>query len=148
MSDILKVLKREGVPYVYDPENTEELTEEQDSLPQEGDWVEYVTGTSIVRYEWHEPVPEEPEVIPSIRKITKRSFMQRFTQPERTAVRNSPDDIVIDVYEDLSFASNVDLDLEDIENALLYFVALGILVEARVAEILVDGTEAEAYRGI
>ena len=76
--------------------------------------------------------------------ITKRSFMQRFTQPERTVIRKSTDDIVIDVHEDLKIASNVDLSLEDIRNALNYFVSIGILEAPRVDELLVDGTEAEA----
>ncbi len=77
--------------------------------------------------------------------ITKRSFMQRFTQPERIAIRKSADDIVIDIHEDLKIASNVDLELVAIRSSLDYFVSVGILETSRVDEILVEGTEAEAY---
>lgn len=83
-----------------------------------------------------------------IRKITKRAFLQRFTQPERTAIRKSTDDIVIDVHEDLKLASFVDLDLQDLRNVLAYFVSISILVPERVDELLVDGTEEEKYRGV
>lgn len=82
-----------------------------------------------------------------VRKITKRAFLQRFTQPERTAIRNSTDDIVIDVHEDLKLASFVDLDLTEMHNALDYFIALGILAPERKDQLIVDGTQAEKYRG-
>lgn len=90
----------------------------------------------------------DPIVIPGIRKITKRAFMQRLTQPERTLIRKSTDDIVIDVHEDLKIASFVDLDLTGLQAALGYFVTIGILTESRVPEILVDGNEEEKYRGV
>ena len=139
MSRLIRVLERNGSPYVYD---------EETALPQEGDWVEVTQGTSIIKHTWHEEVPEETQAALKIRKITKRSFMQRLTQAERIDIRNSVDDIVIDIHEDLKISSNVDLDIPEIEQALLYFVAVGILVETRIVELLVDGTEAEAYRGI
>ena len=79
----------------------------------------------------------------AIRKITKRSFMRRFTQAERIAIRKSTDDIVIDIYEDLKATSNVDLDLQDTIDALAYLTSVGILASGRKDEILIDGTEDE-----
>ena len=71
-----------------------------------------------------------------IRKITKRAFMQRFTQPERTAIRNSTDDIVIDIYEDLQSVNNVELDHQDTIKAIAYLTVVGILTAGRDTEIL------------
>jgi hypothetical protein len=79
----------------------------------------------------------------AIRKISKRAFMRRFTQAERIAIRKSTDDIVIDIHEDLKATSNVDLDLQDTEDALAYLTSVGILVSGRKDEILIDGTEDE-----
>jgi hypothetical protein len=81
--------------------------------------------------------------VAAIRKISKRSFMQRFTQPERTAIRKSLDDIVIDIYEDLQAVNNVDLDHPDTAASLGYLTSAGILVDGRTAEILVNGSESE-----
>ena len=148
MSENTKVLKRGGVPYVYDPENIEGLTEEESAVPQDTDWIEVSNGTSIRRYTWHTPVEPEAYIPPPIRLITKRSFMKRLSQPIRTAIRKSTDDIVIDIYEDLMIASNVNLDLDDVENALLYLAASGILDETTIPTILADGLESEAYRGL
>ena len=79
----------------------------------------------------------------AIRKITKRAFMRRFTQSERIAIRNSSDDIVIDIHEDLKSAINVSLDLQDTIDSLAYLVSVSILTSDRPAEILIDGTEDE-----
>lgn len=79
----------------------------------------------------------------AIRKITKRAFMQRFTQSERVAIRKSTDDIVEDIHEDLKATNNVDLDLTDTQNALGYLVSVAILAPQRVAEILADGAQNE-----
>lgn len=86
-------------------------------------------------------VPNDAVVTPvTIRKITKRAFMQRFTQAERIAVRNSTDDIVIDIYEDLKIAEFVDLDLDVTSQGLAYLESIGILESGRVDELLADGT--------
>ncbi len=79
----------------------------------------------------------------TIRKITKRAFMRRFTQAERIAIRASVDDIVIDIHEDLKATNNVDLDLADTANALSYLVSAAILTSDRPDEILTDGTQEE-----
>ena len=49
---------------------------------------------------FHEDIEDQaPPVPPAIRRITKRAFMKRFLQSERIAIRNSTDDIVIDIYD-------------------------------------------------
>ena len=94
---------------------------------------------------WEQKAYSVPVVAPviAIRKITKRAFMQRFTQPERTLIRKSVDDIVIDIYEDVQSVNNVDLDMTDTVNALAYLESIAILTVGRSAEILVDGTAGE-----
>mgnify|MGYP003667154626 CR=1 FL=1 len=79
-----------------------------------------------------------------IRTITKRSFMRRFDQTERIAIRNSTDDIVIDIYEDLKIASNVNLDLQDTIDALNYLDSQGLLTVSTIEELLIDGTQEES----
>ena len=69
-------------------------------------------------------------------KITKRAFMQRFTQPERTDIRKSTDDIVIDIYEDLQAVNSVELTMQDTINAIAYLTAVGILAIGRDTDIL------------
>ncbi len=69
-------------------------------------------------------------------KLSKRAFMQRFTQPERTAIRTSTDDIVIDIYEDLQAINNVELTMQDTINAIAYLTGIGILAAGRDTEIL------------
>jgi len=81
-----------------------------------------------------------------IRHISKRSFRNRLTQPERTLIRKSTDDIVIDIKEELEMTTYVDLDMQSNTDALNYLVAIGILLAPRVAEILVDGTADEEYK--
>lgn len=92
----------------------------------------------------HTLTQEHPSGPPlAIRKITKRAFMRRFTQSERIAIRNSSDDIVIDIHEDLKSAINVNLDLQDTIDSLAYLVSVSILTSNRPTEILIDGTEGE-----
>ena len=129
----LRLLSRPGV------EDITGITEFID-----GDFVERVAeGGGKMRYTYY--VPTEPEVpeVPTITKITRRSFMRRFTQPERTTIRKSADDIVIDIYEDLQSVNNVDLTLDDTINAIGYLTAVGILGADRDVDILADGTEDE-----
>ncbi len=88
--------------------------------------------------------PPEIVVVPTpIRVIAKRSFMRRFTQPQRIAIRNSIDDIVIDIHEDLKMASSVELDLQDTIDGVNYLLSQGFIDDARVATLLADGTEEE-----
>ena len=69
-------------------------------------------------------------------KITKRAFMQRFFQPERTLIRKSTDDIVIDIYEDLQSVRNVDLAHPDVIAALTYLTSVTILDAGRSDTII------------
>ena len=79
-----------------------------------------------------------------IRTITKRSFMQRFEQAERIAIRKSDDDIVIDIHEDLKLASYVDLDDLGVIGAVGYLVAIDLVSEDSQTQLFADGTEREA----
>jgi hypothetical protein len=79
----------------------------------------------------------------AIRRITKRAFVRRFTQPERTLIRKSTDDIVIDIYDDLQSVDTVDLDHPDTVASLGYLESVGILGTERGVELLVDGTQEE-----
>lgn len=107
-------------------------------FPSESEWALFTEGTSRVKKEYHvEVILEEPEV--KIRQITKRAFLQRLTQPERTAIRKSLDDIVIDIYEDLKLAEFVDLDLKDTIDGLGYMASIGLLDGAKIPTILRDG---------
>ena len=114
--------------------------------PVDGDWVrETHPDGSITEYEWHTPVA--PEVIP-IRIITVRAFMKRLAQSERIALRGSTDAIVIDLMEDLRMASYVDLDDPELGPGLAYVESLGLIANSQLTDLLVDGTEAEAYNGV
>ena len=75
-------------------------------------------------------------------KITRRAFMQRFTQPERTLIRKSTDDIVVDIYEDLQAVSNVVLTMQDTIDSLAYLTSIGILADGRSNTILTNPVEA------
>lgn len=75
-------------------------------------------------------------VQPSRDSITKRAFMQRFTQPERTLIRKSTDDIVIDIHEDLKAVDIVTLSDQDVIDALTHLTLVGILAIGRSDTIL------------
>lgn len=83
-----------------------------------------------------------------VRLITKRSFLQRFSQVERISVRASEDPIIQDIYEDLKIASNINLDLPEVSQGLTYMVSQGILDEDRLSLLLADGTPYEEYKGL
>ena len=111
--------------------------------PVEGDWVEVHEGQTITRKMYFDPVEfVEPEP-DAIRVITPRSFFARFTPPERTAMRKSVDDIVIDIREELQIAREVDLDNPNVFQSLTYLTYLEILTEDRVDAMLVDGNTNE-----
>ena len=125
--------------------------------PGPKEWYKQEVALNIWQEQHNMPVVIKAPVV--IRLITKRAFMQRFTQAERMSFRQSAggrrldaegvlmplDEIVLDIHEDLLVASNVDLDLSDVRNGLLYMVAIGILEESRVDELLVDGTVEETW---
>jgi hypothetical protein len=130
---------------------TGELIDPQ-RAPVEGDWVRETVGGVVTEYEYHEPVVTTE---PAIRIITVRQFLKRFTQAERIAMRNSTDDIVIDLYTDLTLASYVDLDDPELIPGLMYIsgqtdpaISSPIILPSRIADLTVDGTQQEAYNGI
>lgn len=87
------------------------------------------------------PAPVEPPAPePTYAKVSPVEFMLLLTSPERVAIKaaRATDPIVddfLDIVEDprLSF---VDLGLKSTQDALSYFVAIGILTAERKAEIL------------
>jgi len=90
-----------------------------------------------------EGLPHTPEQIAHLGDvITRRSFMQRFTQSERILIRNSSDDVVIDIHEDLKSVNTVTLSNEDVINALVYLTSVGILADGRSNTILTNPVEA------
>ena len=89
---------------------------------------------------WEQKTYAPPEQPPAIRTITRRAFMQRLTFEERTKIRKSQDDRVIDIHDDLKNVKYVELDMDETKNGLLYLEYIGILDQGRHANILVDGT--------
>lgn len=73
---------------------------------------------------------------PKMPPISRLEFMQRFTQPERTAIRKSDNDIVIDFYDLTKRATEIDLTASDVVDGLAYLESIGVLKAGRVAEIL------------
>jgi len=86
--------------------------------------------------------------ITGIRNITKRSFMQRIDQRDRILIRKSTDDIVIDIREDLSMASNVDLDLQVTQDSVAYLASELLLEHTDIDLLLADGSAEEEYKGV
>jgi hypothetical protein len=96
-------------------------------------------GYELISYFSAQTAPD----IAIIRKVSKRAFMQRMTFAERTAIRKSTDDVVIDIREDLNAISHVDLDLADTLKSLSYLASVDILKASRINEILADGKQGE-----
>ena len=85
-------------------------------------------------------IPDEATTGPSpIRVITTQSWYRRLTKPERVALRTSVLDEVADLREDLQRSRTVNLD-GTLEQQLQ---DTGVIPQARIDELLVDGTEAE-----
>jgi hypothetical protein len=103
-----------------------------------------------------------PELIKPIRIITVRALKQRLYIAERHAVRNTTDIYVEDIYDDLVGSAYVDLDNDKVAQGLglvlNYLTTIDnvqdpniktVLDEVtRLAELLVDGSEAEQYNGV
>jgi len=101
----------------------------------DGDWVEgapvqgqkfkHVTngGGELISY-YSEPVAP---ALPT--KITKRALSQRLNPVIRVAIRNSTDDIVIDIIEDLKLAEYADLSDQDLIDSLAYLVYVEIMTQ-------------------
>ena len=114
-------------------------------LPAEGEWAEYSSPTHTQVRQYFAPVT--PVEI-GIRMITTRAFMQRLSQSERIALRASTNDIVVDMLDDIRMASYIDLDNAALAAGLGYLDSLGLIATAQVTDMVLDGTELEAYRGV
>lgn len=79
--------------------------------------------------------------IKPIRVISRRAFMNRIDQLDRIAIRNSTDDIVIDIHEDLKAASNIDLDNDDVSLGITYLIGANLLGNTDLTVLVSDGTE-------
>lgn len=96
-------------------------------------------------------LPRDPN---AIRIISKAAFQARLSATGsnvRAEIRNSTLDAVADLREDLAAAAYVNLD--DVRTSTgIYSLGpspgLGWLTSPQVADVLADGTEAEAYRGV
>lgn len=62
-------------------------------------------------------------------KITKRAFTRRLNPLIRKALRNTADEIAIDIREDLNFTSHPDLRDPDLKQALVYLVYAGFMTQ-------------------
>ena len=92
--------------------------------------------------EWQ---PAPVKVVPEVRVITKRSFMQRIKQADRILIRASIDPIVKDIHEDLLIASSVDLDDAETGKAIDYLSASNLLLSTDRVKLLEDGSQKEKY---
>ena len=69
-------------------------------------------------------------------KITKRALSQRLNPVIRAAIRNSTDDIVIDIIEDLKLAEYADLSDQDLIDSLAYLVYIEIMTQEESDHVL------------
>ena len=69
-------------------------------------------------------------------KITKRALSQRLNPVIRAAIRNSTDDIVIDIIEDLKLAEYADLSDQDLIDSLTYLVYIEIMTQEESDRVL------------
>jgi hypothetical protein len=78
----------------------------------------------------------EPETPQPVRVITHLKFLERFTQAERTAIRQSTDPVVDDFMFMMEKAQNIDLDYPDTVQGMNYLEAQGLIAPGRAAEVL------------
>lgn len=74
----------------------------------------------------------------SVTQLTKREFLSRFSLPERSAIRTSTDDIVMDLMFLLDAATYVDLTDESLIQGVQYLSLINLIQTHRVQEILGD----------
>lgn len=81
--------------------------------------------------------PDAADVVVAPHTVEPLAFLKRFTQAERIAIKASSDVQVQDFLLLITAAKDyIDLDDTNVTNGLAYLVALGLLTEARKAEIL------------
>lgn len=101
-------------------------------------------------YEEYKAWLEAQPPVTGIRVITTAAMRNRFTSAERRVIKRHEDFEVLDNYEDLLLRQYIDLDDPSLRAALEYMIAPldgvpVLLNQERVDELLVDGTEYEAY---
>ncbi len=79
---------------------------------------------------------ETGEFKESTSKLTKLRFLNRFTMAERIAIRASTDPIVIDIMNLFDAAEYITLTDINTQQGIGYLGVVGILSQARIAEIL------------
>mgnify|MGYP003654089067 CR=1 FL=1 len=77
-----------------------------------------------------------PEPVDYGTKITKRSFTRRLNPIIREALRNTTDEMAIDIREDLNFTSHPDLSDPDLIMSLAYLVYAGFMTQAESDYVL------------
>jgi hypothetical protein len=79
--------------------------------------------------------PNYLDPLPTPRIITKYQFRIRFTFSERTGIDTSTDVNVIVMRNDFNAAEEIDLDNQEVIDALAYFELEGLIAPGRAAEI-------------
>ena len=98
---------------------------------------------------WQQQVYKTPEPPAPIRKISTGAMQRRFTIAEEVFITSDPAATVIKSR--LLNASYCDLDFQDTIDGVNYICGIlqaGVIIidaDARVAELLIDGTEDERY---
>jgi hypothetical protein len=69
-------------------------------------------------------------------KMTARAFSQRLNPVIREAIRNTVDEIVIDIREDLKLASYADLKDPDLITSLKYLVYVEIMTQDEMDAVI------------
>ena len=77
--------------------------------------------------------------------ITRRAFMQRFTQEERIAIRTSTNEYVQDIVEDIYMVEYIDVLHVDTQHAVAFFYNLGLIKEETMNKLLTAPMKAEMY---
>jgi hypothetical protein len=107
-----------------------------------GDWVE---GTPVVGEKFKKVNSKggelisyyaEPEIPKLPTSITKRAFTRRLNPVIREALRNTTDEMAIDIREDLNFTSHPDLSDPDLITSLFYLVYAGFMTQAESDYVL------------
>ena len=91
-------------------------------------------GTHKIETAGRLPTAEEVSYLGT--KITKRALSQRLNPVIRAAIRNSTDDIVIDIIEDLKLAEYADLSDQDLIDSLTYLVYIEIMTQEESDHVL------------
>jgi hypothetical protein len=109
--------------------------------PIDGEWARHENG---VKKEYNKPVNLQSEKDYGS-KITKRALSQRLNPVIRKALRNTTDDIAIDIREDLKL-DYTDLKDPDLITSFKYLVYAGFMTQEE-SDLVTDApvTKSEAY---